>query len=100
MMNKDKAPLKDVLKGLIDEIEKKEGGRDFDFVKAWNKTVGKDIAKHTKPRNLRVGILSVNVSDSSRLYKLTLEKNAIISKLNKKIKNRKVKDIRFRIGEI
>ncbi|NQT21885.1 MAG: DUF721 domain-containing protein [Candidatus Omnitrophica bacterium] len=99
-MNKDNAPLKDVLKGLIDKIEKKEGGRDVDFFELWKGAVGKDASEHTKPKNLRSGKLSVNVSDSSRLYELTLKKNEIIRRLNKQLKTKKIKEIRFRIGEI
>ena len=99
-MNNDKPPLKDVIKGLIERIEKKEGGKDVDFFEVWRKAAGRDAAEHTKPKNLRFGKLSVNVSDSSRLYELTLKKNEIIKRLNKLLKTKKIKEIRFRIGEI
>jgi len=94
--------------------------KDNEFISTWEKAVGKDISKHTKPRSFKSGRLVVNVSDSSRLYELTLKKHELIKDINRRLKDidrsgqsrggkpkgriggktRAVKEIRFRIGEV
>ncbi len=119
-MNKDTAPLKDAIKNIIRKLE--EGAKkDSELISIWEKVVGKDASKHTKPRSLKSGRLVVNVSDSSRLYDLTLKRQELIKAINRQMKREKtparrartegpgakargqsrtIKEIRFRIGEI
>ena len=107
-MKKDKAPLKDLIKGIIGKLEKEGKGPEHGIVPTWEKVVGKKIAKHTKPVTFKAGRFVVNVSDSSRLYELTLKRQTLICELNKELKKKKVlrgrtktiKEIRFKIGEV
>lgn len=119
-MNKDTAPLKDAIKDIIRKLEK-GAKKDSELISIWEKVVGKDASKHTKPRSLKSGRLVVNVSDSSRLYDLTLKRQELINAINRQLKRKKtcaeraggekssgkaegqgrtIKEIRFRIGEI
>ena len=93
------APLKDVLSKIIRDIKKKEK-EELDFEKAWDETVGAKAARHTKPACIKNKRLIVNVSNSTWLYKLTLEKNELINTLNEKAKQKKIKEIQFRIGDV
>jgi predicted nucleic acid-binding Zn ribbon protein len=95
----EKLPLKNIIKRIIRKIEDKEGGSETDFPALWEKVAGKDASGHTKPVSLTKGRLVVNVSDSSRLYTLSLKKKELIEGLNKELK-KKIKEIRFKIGEI
>ena len=98
MMQKD--PLKDVLKKIISDIEKKEKD-EVNISKIWEKTAGKKACKHTKVAFLKARRLVVNVSDSSWLYKLTLEKGRLIKDFNNNLKSKKkIRNLQFRIGEI
>lgn len=94
------APLKDILKGIISRLEKDRGGEGPGVLEAWKKAVTAGAAKHTRPVSLKAGRLVVHVTDSSRLYNLTLEKQKIIRKLNGYLKKKKIKEIRFKIGEV
>ena len=88
-------PLGDEIKKIISGLQKEKGQ---DFLEAWEKAVGEKAAKHTKIIFLKNGQLVVNVNNSSWLYKLTLEKQGILERLNK-AQNRKVKELQFRIGD-
>ena len=119
-MNKDTAPLKDAIKNIISKLEK-GAKKDSELISIWERVVGRDISKHTKPRSLKSGRLVVNVSDSSRLYELTLKRQELIKAINRQLKEKKthtgqtrgegpkgktrgqsqtIKEIRFKIGEI
>ena len=119
-MNKDTAPLKDAIKDIIRKLEK-GAKKDSELISIWGKVVGKDASSHTKPRSLKSGRLVVNVSDSSRLYELTLKRQELIEAINRQLREKKtpvkrasaekprgrakgqsrtIKEIRFRIGEI
>jgi len=94
------APLKDIIKKVISSLEKREQ-EELDIVKTWEDAAGKKASKHTKPAFLKSKRLVVNVSDSSWLYKLTLEKDSLIQGFNKNLKGKKkIKELQFRIGEI
>lgn len=93
-------PLKDVVKKIIGNLEKKET-EELDLVKIWEGAVGKKAATHTQLALFKSKRLIVNVSNSSWLYKLTADKKKLIEALNAKIKGRrKVKELQFRIGQI
>ena len=98
-MTKSESPLKDVLKNIIVKLEE-EKGEDGGLIAVWEKVVGKSTSKHTRPTSLKGERLVVIVGDSSRLYDLTLKKYQIIKNLNKNLKKKKIKEIRFRIGEV
>jgi len=92
--------LKDVIKTVISGLEKRQE-EELDIAKAWRKAAGERAAAHTKIVLFKGKKLVVNVSDSSWLYKLTLEKKEIIKKFNESGKNhKKAEDLQFRIGEI
>jgi len=87
--------LGDTIKKIISGLQKEKGE---DFLTAWENAAGEGASKHTKVNFLKKGRLVVSVSNSSWLYRLTLEKQSILEKLNK-IQNRKVKELQFRIGD-
>jgi len=89
--------LKNILKKVLSDLEKEE----LSIVEIWSKAAGEKAAKHTRPAFLKAKRLVVNVSDSSWLYKLTLEKEALVKKVNAGLKGRKkIHQLQFRIGDI
>ena len=62
------------------------------------RTLTKKESQHIKFNYFKKGILGLYVDSSSWLYILTLQKEELLAKLNKK--SSAIKDIRFRIGEI
>ncbi len=92
-------PFGDVLKNVISDLGKKRRfGEELED--AWRKTAGKRAATHTRAVSLRKARLIVNVDGSSWLYELTLKKRELLKKIENKLKGKKVKEIRFRIGDV
>ena len=94
------ADLKNIVKSVIAGIEKKEK-EELNIIEMWGKAVGKKAARHTRPVSLKTKKLIVNVSDSAWLYKLTLEKKALIKNFNGGLGKRgKICELQFKIGDI
>ena len=66
----------------------------FDF---WEKSVGKEIAKHATPSKFRGKVLWVDVSDSIWMQQLQFLKTTLIDKINKEFDSVQVDDIRFQL---
>jgi len=94
----DKGPLGGLVKKILDKISKDENSEAIGI--AWEKAIGGKFAEFTKLASFKKGKLTVLVSDSGRLYELTLRKEDIIKDVNERIKGKKIKDIRFKIGNI
>ena len=99
-MKREAAPIQSVLKNLIKELGKKDRLTEEDMMAAWTDVVGQQAAGHSRPVSFRRSRLVVNVDASGWLYDLTLKKKDIIIELAGKLKGRRLKDIRLRIGEI
>ena len=95
-----KGPLEGVVKNIISDIGRLGAPTEEGMAEAWEAAVGKREAKHTRPASLKKSKLIVNVDGSSWLYELTLKKKEILKKLGEELGNKKVSDIRFRIGEV
>ena len=95
-----KSPLGDIIKSVIGKMGGKDKVGEEEIVGAWREAVGEAASKHSRPASLKKGSISVNVDGSAWLYELTLKKKEILEKLEEKIKGKKIKEIRFRIGEI
>jgi predicted nucleic acid-binding Zn ribbon protein len=99
-MKKEKArPLGDILGKVVSDLGKKKLAEDT-LAGAWGRAAGKKAAKHTRVVNLRRSKLIVNVDASAWLFELTLEKRALLKKINEGLAGKKIKDIRLRIGDI
>ena len=93
------ASLGDIVKGVIKDLGKKRVTEE-DMAKAWEETAGKKAAKHTKPVSLKKARLTVNVDSSVWLYELSTRKKELVAGLTEKLDKKKIKEIRFRVGEI
>ncbi len=92
--------LESLLKKVMKDLGKKGKLTEEVMAEIWKEAVGENASKHTKPKSIKKGTLFITVDDSSWMYDLTLKKRDIVSSLDGKLKGRKVKDIRFRIGVI
>jgi predicted nucleic acid-binding Zn ribbon protein len=91
--------LEELLKGVIKNLRATKLTQE-EMAQVWQDAVGKRAAAHTKPVSIRRSALRINVDDSGWLYELTIQRKEILKKLEGKLKGKKLKDIRFRIGEI
>lgn len=91
--------IKDTVINVMQGLEGKLTGACDDAPQALlNKVLTKKELGHIKFNYFRKGTLNLLVDSSSWLYNLTLKKEDLLLKLNKK--SCVIKDIRFRIGEI
>ena len=100
MAKKDSLKLKDILKGVLSAMETKGPIAEEDAVKIWAQTVGETAAAHTRPVSLRAGTFAVNCDSSAWLYELSTKKKEILKALSTRLKARKIKEIRLRIGRV
>ncbi|MDH3394488.1 MAG: DUF721 domain-containing protein [Desulfobulbaceae bacterium] len=98
-MKKSKKPenISDLLGGLF--RQKNWQGRLgmhalFSF---WDEAVGDEIALRAQPDLIRGTVLWVRVSDSIWMQQLHLSKNLMMEKVNDRLGESKITDIRFRI---
>jgi predicted nucleic acid-binding Zn ribbon protein len=66
----------------------------------WNSVVGEAIARQAQPQQIRAMVLWVNVSSSTWMQQLEFMKRQIVERINERIGEKVISDIRFRIGEI
>ena len=67
---------------------------------AWQQAVGGSFAKHSRPANLRRGVLEITVSNSAVMQELTFRKKKLLKKLLEILPNLKIRDLRFRVGTL
>ncbi|MFA6356691.1 MAG: DUF721 domain-containing protein [Candidatus Omnitrophota bacterium] len=68
--------------------------------KAWVRAAGENSTKHTRPVDIKDGVLVVHVDSSGWLHQLTMEKIKILSRMKDEMGVDVIKDIKLRIGEI
>lgn len=101
--------LGDFLPEVLDKLKLSEKLAEQKALLLWNRVVGKEVKKHTRPYTIENGVLVVLVDNSAWMNELIYLKRTIIEKLNQVInltaKTKKsegeikpvVKDIRFRL---
>ncbi|HPM42415.1 MAG TPA: DciA family protein [Candidatus Omnitrophota bacterium] len=92
-------PLDKILKNVIEKMGKKRPGEE-EISEAWAEAAGNAAARHSRPVALKKSVLVVNVDGSGWLYELSVSRREILARLGGLIKKKKIKDIRFRIGDI
>jgi len=91
--------IKDTVKSVMQGLKQKKTLKaEDDAEQLLKKVLTKKQLGHIKFNYFKKGTINVNVDSSSWLYSLNLEKEELLEKLGKY--SSKVKDIRFRIGEI
>ncbi len=93
------------MSGVVETLLKKwEGGalkKANKVNEAWREALPEKELKKTRPVAIKKSVLTVLVENSSWLYSLTLRKRKILKDFNDNYDSRKkIKDIRFRIGEL
>ena len=91
-------PIREVIseltRGLGEDVLKR--GRVASF---WQKVIGKKKGLHAKVSTFENGVLTIVIDSSSSLYELSLEKEAILQKLQKEFGSREVNEIRLQMGK-
>lgn len=92
--------LGDIVTGVLKDLGGKGRLTEEDMCEAWRRSAGDRAAKHSRPVSLRGGTIFINVDRSSWLHELTVRKKELVVSLGETVQGKKIRDIRFRIGEI
>jgi len=69
-----------------------------DVLAAWEEVVGTFLFKLSRPDAIERGILTVRLLQSAAHHALSLEKAKILKRLQTKLPDAKIRDVRFRHG--
>lgn len=90
--------IKDIVKGVLSDLKKKEKEADFERVlEHWKEIVGPRAYAHTKIVHLTKEKIHVNVDNSAHLFDLNLKKERIQLELKKCLG---VEQVRLKLGPI
>jgi predicted nucleic acid-binding Zn ribbon protein len=67
---------------------------------AWREAVGQKLAADTRPGNVRRGVLEILVRNSVAAQELGFVKAKIVKTLTQLIPEQKIRDLRFRVGNM
>lgn len=90
--------ISEVVREVIGNLGREKREKGEDLLKAWQKVVGRKTARHTQPVNIWKDRLIVNVSSPGWSYQLSLQKEEILKRLQKRLKNHALNDIQFRLS--
>ena len=96
---RDPQALGDVLADLMARRGYAQVSAHEECRKAWEETVG-NLTQFTRATELKRGVLQVVVTNSVVMQELVFRKSELLVAVSKKLTNHKIKDLRFRIGEI
>lgn len=99
---KAKAPeqITGILERVLSSLNLGIKVKQYRIWEVWNSIVGEAIARQAQPHQIRAMVLWVTVSNSTWMQQLEFMKRQIVERINQRIGDRVISDIRFRIGEI
>ena len=93
-------PVNAVLERVLGSLNLGLKVKQYRIWDVWNSLVGEAIARQAQPQQIRAMVLWVAVSNSTWMQQLEFMKRQIIERINERIGETVIRDIRFRIGEI
>ena len=97
-----RAPQKiaDVVSGLLARRGYAQVQTHSQLHQAWEQAAGKNAAQSSRAGKVRRGVLEVMVANSALLQELSFQKKQILKKLKQLAPDQKIRDLRFRVGDI
>jgi predicted nucleic acid-binding Zn ribbon protein len=92
--------IKDVVSAILEGLRNKEPSLEEKLLQEWKRVVKSNIVRHSKPITCKGSRVVINVDSSNYLYELNLQKETILIRLQERLGEDKVSEIRFRIGGI
>ena len=92
-----------ISKVLRQSLKRVAGRQDLELLSlwgCWKEAVGEEVAEHTEPKAFRGSLLHVTVDSSVWVHHLSLMKGDILKKINEKLGEETLHEIRFTIGPL
>src|ERR1044071_4552955 len=93
-------PIADVLSRLLSRRGYARQQAASACVDAWRTAAGDLAAKHTRPGQIRSGVLEILAGNSTLVQELTFQKQALLEKLKQLLPDESIRDLRFRVGRV
>jgi predicted nucleic acid-binding Zn ribbon protein len=93
-------PIADVVSQLLARRGYARIQSAFEFEQAWKQAAGEVMSTHTRPGNVKRGVLEITVRNSSVLQELTFQKKQLLTKLQTLTTDQPIRDLRFRVGAV
>jgi len=97
---KDASHIGDILSKSIGALSGRADLELLSLWETWTEAVGEEVARHTRPKAFKGTLLLVTVDSSVWMHHLSMMKNEIIARINKKLGEDTLREIRFSIGHV
>jgi len=88
-------PISSIINGFLKNSGLSNGVDQQKAIEIWGDAVGKKIAENTEVVSVEHGVLFIRADSPSWSQELQLKKKEILFKVNNKIGNKTIKDLRF-----
>lgn len=92
--------ISDSIEKVIRNLAEKQKDKGAQIYSNWERIVGKALAKHSSPSDLRNRVLFVNVENSAWMYMLRLKQASILANIRGVTNKQDIQDIKLRIGKV
>jgi len=89
-----------VLKGVLNRADMEWRVKEHICMQVWDEVVGKQLSDAAQPEYVRDGVLFVITKSPVWSNELTFYKQDMISKLNKRVGAKTIRDIVFKVGRL
>ncbi|MBU0633993.1 MAG: DUF721 domain-containing protein [Candidatus Omnitrophica bacterium] len=100
MKNEQAVPVGQIIEAFLEKGAAQRATTQVKILDNWKKIITKKASQCAQPVLVRNKVLVVIVSNSAWLHQLTLEKEKIIQKINKTLKQQAIDGIRFKLGNV
>lgn len=98
MLNLPTVSVADLVGKVVAQAGLSERMRLEEVLAAWREIVGDFLFQHSRPDSIQRGVLMVRVLQPAVHHALTLERPRILKRLQERLKNAGIKDVRLKHG--
>lgn len=91
-------PLADVLQRVIRSLDIEEKLLAYSVEPVWLRAVGERFSTHTRPAQLRNGVLTIECRSASWMTEVSLSREQLRAKVNTQLRAPRVHEIRLKLG--
>lgn len=92
-------PLKDILNQFMDTLDYSDYEKEQKIENSWEKIAGIKISSHSKIKEIKNGVLVIEVEHPGWIQCILFEKKNIIGRINKRFPELNIKDLNIFVGK-
>jgi predicted nucleic acid-binding Zn ribbon protein len=92
--------IRDVLAQLLNKRGYGRIAASEKLAEAWTAAAGESLAAASRPGKLSRGTLEITVTNSTIMQEFTFHKHQILAELGRTLPDAKIRNLRFRVGQI